>query len=144
MIDHVSVGVSDMVRAAAFYDAVLATLGYRRTFEVEGVALAYGQEFPDFWIGQPLNAERPASAGNGAHVGFRAKSHSDIDAFHATALENGGRDAGAPGLRPDYGSTYYGAFVYDPDGNKLRPVATSRRRAAVGCARLGLLPQERN
>ena len=119
MIDHVSVGVADLERAAAFYDAVLGRLGYGRTYEVEGVALAYGESFPEFWIGRPLDRHRPPTGGNGAHVGFAAKDPAAVDAFYAAAIEHGGCDAGAPGPRPDYGPTYYGAFVLDPDGNKI-------------------------
>jgi catechol 2,3-dioxygenase-like lactoylglutathione lyase family enzyme len=118
-IDHVSVGVSDLHRAAAFYDAVFATLGCRRTYEVEAVAIAYGKTDPEFWIAPPLDTSRPASGGNGTHVGFHAKDHAAVDAFYAAALANGGKDAGPPGLRPDYGPSYYGAFALDPDGNKI-------------------------
>ena len=119
MIHHVSLGVSDLERAAAFYDAVLTPLGYRRTFEVDGVAIAYGDKFPDFWIGAPLDRSRPASAGNGTHVAFSSPSQESVAQFHAAALDSGGVDEGAPGPRPEYGPDYYGAFVRDPDGNKI-------------------------
>ena len=119
MIHHVSLGVSDLECAAAFYDAVLTPLGYRRTFEVEGLAIAYGDKLPEFWIGGPLDGSRPASAGNGTHVAFAAPSPEAADRFHAAALDHGGDDDGAPGPRPQYGPGYYGAFVRDPDGNKI-------------------------
>jgi catechol 2,3-dioxygenase-like lactoylglutathione lyase family enzyme len=119
MIHHVSLGVSDLERAAAFYDAVLTPLGYRRTFEVEGVAIAYGEKLPEFWIGRPLDASRPVSAGNGTHIAFAAPSRDAIAQFHVAALDNGAADEGAPGPRPQYGPDYYGAFVRDPDGNKI-------------------------
>jgi len=119
MLSHVSVGVSDLERSAVFYDAALATLGYGRVFEIAGIAIAYGEKFPNFWISPPLDASRPASAGNGTHIAFVAGSHEAVDAFHASALDHGARDAGAPGPRPDYGPDYYGAFVRDPDGNKI-------------------------
>ncbi len=119
MIHHVSLGVSDLARAAAFYDAVLVPLGYRRTFEVDGVAIAYGEKFPEFWIGGPLDRSRPASAGNGTHVAFTAPSQEAVAQFHAAALAIGGIDDGAPGPRPEYGPDYHGAFVRDPDGNKI-------------------------
>ncbi len=119
MIHHVSLGVSDLERAAAFYDAVLTPLGYRRTLEVEGLAIAYGEKSPEFWIGGPLDRSRPASAGNGTHVAFAAPSPEAADRFHAAALERGADDDGAPGPRPQYGPGYYGAFVRDPDGNKI-------------------------
>ena len=119
MIHHVSLGVSDLERAAAFYDAVLTPLGYRRTLEVAGLAIAYGEQHPEFWIGGPLDESRPASAGNGAHVAFATPSPEAVDRFHATALEHGAENDGAPGPRPQYGPDYYGAFVRDPDGNKI-------------------------
>ncbi len=120
MIHHVSLGVSDLDRAAAFYDAVLTPLGYRRTFEVAGLAIAYGEKLPEFWIGGALDGSRPVSAGNGTHVAFAAPSPEAVDRFHAAALEHGADDDGAPGPRPDYGPDYYGAFVRDPDGNKIQ------------------------
>ena len=119
MISRVSVGVKDLDKAAAFYDAVLAAVGCSRQYEVEGVAIAYGETFPEFWINPPLDTPRPASAGNGAHVGFMASDRTVVDAFYAAAMANGARDAGAPGPRALYGPHYYGAFVYDPDGNKI-------------------------
>lgn len=119
MISHVSAGVLDLERAAAFYDAVLATLGCRRQYEVAGVAIAYGEAWPEFWINPPLDRSRPAAGGNGSHIGFVAKDPAAVDAFHAKALELGAADAGPPGPRPDYGPSYYGAFVLDPDGNKI-------------------------
>ena len=119
MIHHVSLGVSDLARAAAFYDAALTPLGYRRTFEIEGLAIAYGEELPEFWIGGPLDRGRPATAGNGTHIAFAAPSREAVAQFHASALESGGVDEGAPGSRPEYGPDYHGAFVRDPDGNKI-------------------------
>ncbi len=119
MIHHVSLGVSDLERAAAFYDAVLAPLGYRRIFEVEGVAIAYGEKFPEFWIGGALDTTRPISAGNGTHIAFSAPSEAAVAQFHAAALSSGGADDGAPGPRPEYGPDYHGAFIRDPDGNKI-------------------------
>ncbi len=113
MIHHVSLGVSDLARATAFYDAVLAPLGYRRTFEVDG------EKFPEFWIGGPRDRSRPGSAGNGTHVAFSAPSSEAVAQFHAAALTSGGTDDGAPGPRPEYGPDYHGAFVRDPDGNKI-------------------------
>ena len=119
MIHHVSLGVSDLARAAAFYDAVLAPLGYRRTFEVEGVAIAYGEKFPEFWIGGPLDTTRPPSAGNGTHIALSVPSEAAVAQFHAAALSSGGAVDGAPGPRPEYGPDYHGAFIRDPDGNKI-------------------------
>ena len=129
MLHHVSVGVADVERAAAFYDAVLATLGYRRVMEVLPYAVAYGSQAPEFWIGRPAN-QNAASSGNGVHVAFKAASKEAIEAFHRAALGAGGSDEGGAGPRPDYGPDYYGAFVRDPEGNKLEAVLTPEPPAA--------------
>ena len=117
IISHISVGASDPVRAAAFYDAVLATVGARRVLH-EGDVVAYGKQFPEFWVGPPHDGKPPVP-GNGAHFAFNAASRAEVDAFHAAALAAGGSDAGAPGPRPEYGPEYYGAFARDLDGNKI-------------------------
>lgn len=119
MLHHVSVGVADVERAAKFYDAVLGALGYKRTAQYLPYAIAYGPTgISQFWIGLPHNREA-AKAGNGAHIGFSARNKNAVQKFHAAALANGGTDDGAPGPRPDYGPDYYGAFVFDLDGNKV-------------------------
>ena len=124
MLDHISLGVTDMARARTFYDAVLEPLGYRRLYDHEALASAYGPEAPrfEFWIGLPLDPGRPAASGNGTHIALRAPSRAAVEAFHAAALAHGGADAGAPGLRPEYMETYYAAFVHDPDGHKIEAV----------------------
>ncbi len=118
MLHHVSVGVADVERAAKFYDAVLGALGYKRVVEYMPSAVAYGIRSPTFWVQLPHNRQ-PATVGNGSHIAFSARSTRAVDNFHQIALENGGTDEGAPGPRPDYGPDYYGAFVLDPDGNKI-------------------------
>ena len=119
MISHVSVGTNDLDAALEFYDAVLATLGCKRTLEVpEAGAVAYGKQFPEFWVQRPHDGA-PASLGNGAHVSFLATSESAVDAFHAAALAAGGTCDGPPGPRPHYGAPYYGCFVRDLDGHKI-------------------------
>jgi catechol 2,3-dioxygenase-like lactoylglutathione lyase family enzyme len=134
MLHHVSVGVADVERAAQFYDAVLGTLGYKRIMEFMPYAIAYGEAAPSFWIQLPNNQQSP-SVGNGAHIGFSARSKLAVDAFHHAAIANGGTDNGAPGPRPDYGPDYYGAFVIDLDGNRIEATLTSEpkpARASVG------------
>lgn len=121
MLNHVSVGVADVERAAKFYDAALSALGYKRVMEFLPHAVAYGIEGPAFWVQVPAN-RAPASVGNGTHIGFNAKTKRQVNAFHAAALKAGGTDNGAPGPRPDYGPEYYGAFVLDLDGNHLEAV----------------------
>jgi len=118
MLHHASVGVSDVERAAKFYDAALGALGYKRIMEYMPYALAYGESGPSFWVQLPHD-QKAASPGNGNHIGFAAKTKNAVHKFHQAALANGGKDNGAPGGRPDYGPDYYGAFVIDLDGNRL-------------------------
>jgi len=121
MLHHVSVGVTDVERAARFYDAVMEALGYRRIMQFLPSAVAYGLDAPSFWVQQPADGG-PATVGNGTHIGFTARSKDAVDAFFAAAMEAGGLDNGPPGPRPDYGPEYYGAFVLDLDGNRLEAV----------------------
>ena len=121
MLHHVSVGVADVDRAARFYDAALAALGYKRVMEYLPYAVAYGTNGPELWVQLPHDRNSP-SVGNGAHVGFKAKNKNAVNAFHRAALEAGGIDDGAPGPRAEYSPDYYGAFVRDLDGNKLEAV----------------------
>ncbi|MEI9993660.1 MAG: VOC family protein [Rhizomicrobium sp.] len=118
MLHHVSVGVTDVARAAKFYDAVLGTLGYKRVADYSPHAIGYGTDHPEFWIGGAHNG-KPTSAGNGTHLGFSAKSKAQVLKFHEVALREGGSNNGEPGPRADYGPDYYGAFIYDLDGNKI-------------------------
>lgn len=123
MIDHVSIPVSDLSRSAVFYDTVLATLGLSRRKERPG-AIGYGplnRAAPVFWILDRVR-EGSANSGFGLHVSFEAPDRASVDAFHAAALRHGGKDAGAPGVRPQYTMPFYGAFVFDPDGFKIEAV----------------------
>ncbi|MGH6879133.1 MAG: VOC family protein [Rhizomicrobium sp.] len=128
MLHHVSVGVSDVTRAAEFYDAVLAALGYKRTAQYLPYAIGYGEGISEFWIQLPHDREAPR-AGNGAHIGFSARNRDAVHRFHEAALANGGSDDGKPGPRPDYGPDYYGAFVRDPYGNKVEATLHPRPRS---------------
>ena len=121
MLSHVSLGTNDAARAAAFYDPVLAVLGIRRLGERDG-SLDYGTSTMFFSLEKPTDG-RQASVGNGVHIAFMADGRAMVDEFYRTALANGGSDAGPPGLRPEYDAHYYGAFVRDPDGNKLEAVS---------------------
>lgn len=120
MLDHVSLGVTDLARSRTFYDKALAPLGLGRWFDYEG-ASGYGpsRENPVFWIGLPLDPGRPVAAGGGTHVAFAAPDRRAVDAFFEAALAAGGWNDGPPGLRPIYHENYYGAFVLDPDGHKI-------------------------
>jgi catechol 2,3-dioxygenase-like lactoylglutathione lyase family enzyme len=132
MLHHVSVGVHDVERAAKFYDPVLKTLGYKRVMEFLPDAIAYGEsrERPEFWIGRPHN-QQPPNSGNGVHVAFLAKNRQMVSKFHNAALKQGGSNGGEPGPRPDYGPSYYGAFIYDLDGNKVEAMLNIPAKAAA-------------
>jgi catechol 2,3-dioxygenase-like lactoylglutathione lyase family enzyme len=117
VISHISLGTNDYARARAFYDAVLGTLQIGCLMQAPGSA-GYGRKHPDFWIGAAYDGGT-ANAGNGVHVCFIANSIDEVKAFHAKALELGGKDDGGPGFRPEYTPGYYAAFVRDLDGNKI-------------------------
>jgi catechol 2,3-dioxygenase-like lactoylglutathione lyase family enzyme len=123
MIDHTGIGVADVARSAAFYDAVLGALGLRRVIQLpanDGAdGVGYGVDYPIFWI------DRFHPHGVKQHTAFSARNRAEVDAFHAAALKTGGTDNGAPRLRgvPEgYPPGYYAAFVLDPDGNNMEAV----------------------
>lgn len=123
-LNHVSIGTNQFEKAIAFYDAVLATIGMRRVFDLskEHQAVAYGRTAPEFWVQVPFNGE-PAQASNGTHIALLAENTAQVDAFYKTALAQGAKDEGAAGPRPHYGPDYYGCFVRDLDGHKIEAVA---------------------
>jgi catechol 2,3-dioxygenase-like lactoylglutathione lyase family enzyme len=119
MLAHISLGVSDLVRSVAFYDAALGALGYARVHtdaHAAGYGRAAGVSDQLLLIQQPHAVVPP---GPGFHLAFAAPTREAVAAFHAAALAAGGRDDGLPGPRPHYGESYYAAFVRDPDGYKL-------------------------
>ena len=125
MFSHVTLGISDFARSEPFYDAIMGALGHPVLFRGEG-GKAWGEPIgPKLFIGAPFDG-RPAAAGNGVHAAFIAPDRATVDAFHAAALANGGTDEGAPGPRAHYHPNYYGAYVRDPDGNKLQAVCHRR------------------
>jgi catechol 2,3-dioxygenase-like lactoylglutathione lyase family enzyme len=120
MIDHISVGVSDLQRAAQFYELTLAPLGLSRLV-TRPATVGFGKNYPEFWIN--LRADMaPVPRESGVHICLRAKSTAEVDAFHVAALKVGGRSDGAPGLRPHDRVRYYAAFIVDPDGNRIEAV----------------------
>lgn len=116
MLDHVTIGVSDIERAKAFYDAALAPLGIGRLYS-DGAAYGYGSDGKAFFWIMPR-----ASVQAGTHIAFTAKDWPTVDHFHKAGLAAGGQDNGAPGLRPHYHANYYGAFILDPDGHNIEAV----------------------
>jgi catechol 2,3-dioxygenase-like lactoylglutathione lyase family enzyme len=123
MFSHVTIGTNDLARAIAFYDALLPMLGIaRQQTELEHGLAGYAPG-PDLmpsslWLMRPIDGQ-PASAGNGTTVAFDAPDRAAVRAWHARGLALGARDEGAPGLRPHYHADFYGAYLRDPDGQKL-------------------------
>ena len=118
MLDHVGIQCSDLARSAAFYDAVLAPLGQRRMMDV-GVAMGYGDQFPDFWIGEHNTGEGFRES----HLAFKAADRAAVDAFFKAAVAGGAEVLYEPAVHPEYHENYYGAFVRDPDGNNVEAVS---------------------
>ena len=121
VIDHAGFEVSDIVRSAAFYDAVFFALGGRRVHNAPR-AIAYGTVGPSLWI---VVRGRGVAPGYG-HIALRASGRAAVDAAHAAGLANGGADDGRPGPRPSYGSRYYAAYLRDPDGLRVEIVSGTR------------------
>ena len=123
MIDHIGLAVKDMSRARAFYVAALKPLGVSVIMEVTAEQTGaddhagFGKDNKAFfWIGTGAKPK------GGIHVAFTARTRAEVDSFYRAALSAGGRDNGAPGPRPHYHKHYYGAFVFDPDGNNIEAV----------------------
>lgn len=126
MFSHVTVPISDIDRAMAFYRPLMEALGWEEKFATRnapgpwaGWTLPDSDGWPQFVVTVPFNRAAPAEPGNGPMVAFRVGTRAEVDAVHALALELGASDEGAPGLRPQYHDAYYGAYFRDPDGNKL-------------------------
>ncbi len=119
MLDHLGFAVADFVRSRAFYAGALAPLGMGVHSEGAGWAMFAGAGAPQLWIGGPDVAGAPPGH---IHFAFAAADRAAVDAFHAAALAAGGRDNGAPGLRPQYHANHYAAFVIGPDGHNIEAV----------------------
>ncbi|AMS39464.1 MULTISPECIES: VOC family protein [Aminobacter] len=127
MLHHISLGVSDIDRAAAFYDAALAPLGYVRVWEdlspgPDDQAVGYGVAGGGDKLALKQRSKGQRPPGPGFHLAFAAPDRQAVAAFHAAALAHGGKDNGGPGLRAHYGPTYFAAFVIDPDGHPIEAV----------------------
>ncbi|WP_189688054.1 VOC family protein [Pseudorhodoferax aquiterrae] len=123
MIDHTGITVSDFARSKSFYTSALAPLGYAMVMELSAAVTGHTDTAgfgeppkPEFWISAGHPNQPPI------HIAFRAASRAVVDAFYAAAIAAGGRDNGAPGIRPHYHPNYYGAFVLDPDGHNIEAV----------------------
>ena len=128
MIHHVSYYAVDFDKSRAFYDAVLAPLGYRAVMELVSIwdpewpnrrIVAYGDHRPVFWL---LEVKEPHTPG---HIAFKARTTDAVHAFYDAGLQHGGRDNGKPGQRPHYHPGYYGAFLLDPDGNNVEAITNT-------------------
>jgi len=116
MLDHITLKVGDYAKSKRFYTLALKPLGYELVMEF-GESAGFGKDRkPDFWIAQGTATRPPL------HVAFAGADRATVDAFHGAALAAGGKDNGAPGLRPHYHPNYYGAFALDPDGNNVEAV----------------------
>ena len=124
MFGHITLGCDDWAHARPFWIAIMDVLGhplFRETDSGAAFGEAAGQKT---FIGPAYNGE-PAAPGNGVHIAYLVKDRATVDAFYTAALANGGTDEGPPGPRPHYHPNYYGAYVRDPDGNKLQAVCHS-------------------
>ena len=120
MFSHINIGINDFERQFGFYAGLMKILGHKQRFAEKhwaGWEPAEGGR-PLFLIARPFDG-KPASPGNGQMVAFLAATRAMVDKAHAHALASGGRDEGAPGIRPHYHANYYGAYFRDPEGNKL-------------------------
>ena len=120
MFDHFGLRVRDLEASARFYEAALKPLGHVAGARGETYAGFGPADAPALWL-----HPEPGRAGSGCHIALAARNRAAVDAFHAAGLKAGAKDNGAPGLRPDYGPTYYAAFLIDLDGNNIEAVCTA-------------------
>ena len=132
MLHHLSFAVTDLKRAAAFYDSALAPLGYVRVWTHETAvgfketAVGYGLPGADDEFALRLRDQGVVAPSEGFHVAFRAPSREAVTAFYRAALEQGGRDNGGVGFHPEHGPEYFAAFVFDPDGHRIEAVLSEK------------------
>jgi catechol 2,3-dioxygenase-like lactoylglutathione lyase family enzyme len=124
MLHHISFAVTDVKRSAAFYDAVLEPMGYRRVVSYAGWT-GWGLEKGEDVFAIKLRKRGVKIPGPGFHLAFAAPSRKAVDAFYRAALKHGGKDNGPAGLQSEYGPHYYAAFVFDPDGYRIEAVINS-------------------
>lgn len=125
MLDHISFAVKNFEKSAAFYDATLGILGYKRMMEFNAPGhqgIGYGKNMPVFWIGSDASTGEQVGNASGFHIAFVGESSDAIDRWYAKCIELGAKDNGKPGLRKEYHPGYYGAFVVDPNGWRIEAV----------------------
>ena len=122
MLDHISLGVTDIVRSRRFYDAALRPLGIVRLLDFEDRGSDYGPMAAPLGVEFTITQEGSVAPGAGQHICFRAPDRGAVAEFYAASLREGGRDDGEPGLRPRYHESYFGAFVLDLDGHRIEAV----------------------
>ena len=125
MIHHVSIGTNDLKRAKAFYDPLMVLIGFR-LLKLSDKAAHYGASDIVFSLETPVDG-LSATPGNGVHIASQAPDRASVRQFHEVAIANGGTDEGGPGIRDNYNTNYYGAFVRDLDGNKIEAVTYTER-----------------
>ena len=126
MLDHVTIGVSDLEQSKQFYDSALQPLGIARLYAETDRFAGYGvRPKAFFWIGSR------GAIKTGAHIAFTANDRATVDRFFEAAIAAGGKDNGAPGIRPHYHANYYGAFVLDPDGHNIEAVCHAPQDGAT-------------
>lgn len=131
MLHHLSFAVTDLTRSAAFYDAVLGSLGYRRVWD-DATFIGYGVNDGEDIFALKLRPQNAGVPGDGFHVAFAAPSREAVSRFHEAALAHGGWDNGGAGLHPEYGPDYFAAFVLDPDGYRVEAVITGSHNS-INC-----------
>ena len=136
VFSHIVLGTNDLDAAIAFYDRVMATLGFARhdtgdTYAGYGKAADIGSGQNCLWINMPLDG-KPATSGNGTNIALLAEDRQSVNAFHAAAIEQGAQDEGAPGLRGEVHPHFYAAYCRDPDGHKLVIVCHKDSADAAG------------
>jgi catechol 2,3-dioxygenase-like lactoylglutathione lyase family enzyme len=129
-LDHISVNVKDLKAARAFYRAALGAIGMKVNLQFPSMFGMGSKDENVFWLA------RDRRAAGGGHYAFRVEHREEVDAFYRAALAAGGEDNGPPGLRPDYGPSYYAAFVKDGEDNNIEVVcyakSTPKRRRRTG------------
>jgi catechol 2,3-dioxygenase-like lactoylglutathione lyase family enzyme len=126
MIDHVSIAVSDLAASADFYDAVLAPLGLAKLVDRSPATVGFGKKYPEFWLNY-RGGLKPQAETTGIHICLRAPSEVAVREFFDAALARGGKSAGDPGPRQAAFTTYFGAFIFDFDGNKIEAVCFPKK-----------------